>query len=138
MRKEKSLDVDSIWAFLISLFNFRNNIERGVTMIELLKEFKKVEGNKGTKRPDFFYQFGCFKIKKLALTKENLKKIIDKDTDIFCADGGTNYCLEKGYIPKCIYGDLDSIKPEILDKVTEMGIKTEKFPIVADGTRLET
>ena len=71
--------------------------------------------------------------------KDNfLKKIIDKDTDIFCADGGTNYCLEKGYIPKCIYGDLDSIKPEILDKVTEMGIKTEKFPIVADGTRLET
>ena len=29
----------------------------------------------GTKRPDFFYQFGCFKIKKLALTKENLKKV---------------------------------------------------------------
>ena len=32
--------------------------------------------------------------------KDNFfKKIIDKDTDIFCADGGTNYCLEKGYIP---------------------------------------
>ncbi|MDR2879751.1 MAG: thiamine diphosphokinase [Fusobacteriales bacterium] len=60
--------------------------------------------------------------------KDNfLKKIIDKDTDIFCADGGTNYCLERGYVPKCIYGDLDSIKSEILDKITEMGIKTEKF-----------
>ena len=70
MRKEKSLDVDSIWALKIYYL-----IERGVTMIELLKEFKKVEGNKGTKRPDFFYQFGCFKIKKLALTKENLKKV---------------------------------------------------------------
>ena len=70
--------------------------------------------------------------------KDNfLKKIIDKDTDIFCADGGTNYCLEKGYIPKCIYGDLDSIKPEILDKVTEMGIKTEKFPPEKDFSDFE-
>ena len=43
-------------------------------MIELLKEFKKVEGNKGTKRPDFFYQFGCFKIKKLQDTKQNRAK----------------------------------------------------------------
>ena len=56
-----------------------------------------------------------------------LKKIIDKDTDIFCADGGTNYCIEMGYTPKCVYGDLDSIKPEILNKITEMGIKIEKF-----------
>ncbi len=55
------------------------------------------------------------------------EKIIDKETDIFCADGGTNYCIEKGYKPKCIYGDLDSIKPEILEKVTKMGIQTEKF-----------
>ena len=56
-----------------------------------------------------------------------LKKIIDKDTDIFCADGGTNYCIEMGYTPKCVYGDLDSIKSEILDKVTKTGIKIEKF-----------
>ena len=55
------------------------------------------------------------------------EKIIDKETDIFCADGGTNYCIEKGYKPKCIYGDLDSIKPETLEKVTKMGIQTEKF-----------
>ena len=46
-------------------------------MIELLKEFKKVEGNKGTKRPDFFYQFGCFKIKKLQDTKQNRAKAKD-------------------------------------------------------------
>lgn len=43
-------------------------------MIELEKEFKKLEGNKGTKRPDFFYQFGCFKIKKLQDTKLNRSK----------------------------------------------------------------
>ena len=54
-------------------------------------------------------------------------KVIDEDTDIFCADGGTNYCIEMGYVPKCIYGDLDSIKPEILDKVSDMEIKIEKF-----------
>ena len=65
------------------------------------------------------------------------KKIINKDTDIFCADGGTNYCLEKGYIPKCIYGDLDSIKSEVLDKVTVMGVKLEKFPPEKDFSDFE-
>ena len=66
------------------------------------------------------------------------EKIIDKETDIFCADGGTNYCIEKGYKPKCIYGDLDSIKPETLEKVTKMGIQTEKFYVVgALGKRID-
>ena len=60
-------------------------------------------------------------------TDNFFKELIDEETDIFCADGGTNYCIENGYIPKCIYGDLDSIKPEILEKVTKMGIPTEKF-----------
>ena len=49
-------------------------------MIELLKEFKKVEGNKGTKRPDFFYQFGCFKIKKMQDTKQNREKAKERGT----------------------------------------------------------
>ena len=55
------------------------------------------------------------------------EEIIDKDTDIFCADGGTNYSIKNGYIPKCIYGDLDSIEQEILDKVSELGIEIKKF-----------
>lgn len=64
-------------------------------------------------------------------------EIISEDTDIFCADGGTNYCIENGYMPKCIYGDLDSIKPEILDKVNKLGIQVEKFSSDKDYSDFE-
>ena len=30
--------------------------------------------------------------------------------DIFCADGGANFCYELNLIPEEIWGDLDSIK----------------------------
>jgi thiamine pyrophosphokinase len=66
-----------------------------------------------------------------------LKKFVTKETDIFCADGGTNFCIENGYTPKCIYGDLDSIKPEILDKVNSMGIQIERFSSDKDYSDFE-
>ena len=43
-------------------------------MTELRKTFKAAEGNRGSKRQDFFIEFGNFKIKKLADTKINRDK----------------------------------------------------------------
>ena len=43
-------------------------------MTELRKIFEMVEGNNGSKRQDFYIEFGIFKIKKLADTKTNRLK----------------------------------------------------------------
>ena len=53
-------------------------------------------------------------------SKSFFERIIDKDTEIYCADGGTNYCLRYSYIPNYVYGDLDSINPDILEKIKSL------------------
>mgnify|MGYP006333708471 FL=1 len=70
-------------------------------------------------------------------SKDFFENIIDKDTEIYCADGGTNYCLEYNYIPNYVYGDLDSIKPDVLKKIEDLGVKIEKFPVDKDYSDFE-
>lgn len=70
-------------------------------------------------------------------SKEFFQKFINAKVDIYCADGGTNYCLDYGYLPKCIYGDLDSIKPEILEKVINLGVELKRFPPEKDFSDFE-
>lgn len=70
-------------------------------------------------------------------SKDFFEKFIDRDTEIYCADGGTNYCLEYNYIPDYVYGDLDSIKPDVLKKIKELGVKVEKFSVDKDFSDFE-
>lgn len=65
------------------------------------------------------------------------QEIINEETDIYCADGGANYCLKYGYIPKYIYGDLDSIKHEVLEKIKYLNIEIKKFPPEKDFSDFE-
>ena len=70
-------------------------------------------------------------------SKSFFERIIDKDTEIYCADGGTNYCLQYSYIPNYVYGDLDSINPDILEKIKNLGVDIQKYPIDKDCSDFE-
>lgn len=57
--------------------------------------------------------------------------------DIYCADGGANFCYELTLIPKEIYGDLDSIKDEVKEFYQEKKVKFIKFKIEKNYTDSE-
>ena len=57
--------------------------------------------------------------------------------DIYCADGGANFCYELTLIPKEIYGDLDSIQNEVKKFYQEQNVKFIKFKIEKDYTDSE-
>lgn len=57
--------------------------------------------------------------------------------DLYCADGGTNFCYELDLIPKEIYGDLDSIKDEVKEFYYKKNVKFIKFKVEKDYTDSE-
>ena len=57
--------------------------------------------------------------------------------DIYCADGGANFCYELTLIPKEIYGDFDSIKNDVKEFYQEKNVKFIKFKIEKDYTDSE-
>lgn len=52
--------------------------------------------------------------------------------DIYCVDGGVNFCYELILILKEIYGDLDFIKDEVKEFYQEKKVKFIKFKIEKD------
>ena len=69
--------------------------------------------------------------------KDFFGSIIRKDTEIFCADGGTNYCFSYGYMPDFVFGDMDSIKPDILEEINKKNVKIFKYPPEKDYSDYE-
>ena len=57
--------------------------------------------------------------------------------DVYCADGGANFCYELDLIPKEIYGDLDSIKDEVKEFYYKKNVKFIKFKVEKDYTDSE-
>jgi len=57
--------------------------------------------------------------------------------DIYCADGGANFCHELTLIPKEIYGDFDSIKNDVKEFYQEKNVKFIKFKVEKDYTDSE-
>jgi len=45
------------------------------------------------------------------------KKILQQADLVIAADGGANSCVRLGRVPDFLIGDLDSVKPKILDKL---------------------
>jgi len=62
------------------------------------------------------------------------RSIIDNSPLIICADGGANYAYQLEIIPYCIVGDMDSIRPEVVEHYTQLGVPFYKYPKRKDFT----
>ncbi len=70
--------------------------------------------------------------------KKFYKSFIEQNIgDVFCADGGANLCYALNFIPKEIWGDLDSINKEVLSFYREKSVVIKKFSSFKDKTDSE-
>ena len=68
-------------------------------------------------------------------SKEFYTKLInEKKGDIYCADGGANHLEALGIFPLEIWGDLDSVTKEIIEKYRNNNVRIKKFPKDKDYT----
>lgn len=63
-----------------------------------------------------------------------IKLIKEKKGDIYCADGGANHLEALGILPLEIWGDLDSVTKEIIEKYRNNNVRIKKFPKDKDYT----
>lgn len=63
-----------------------------------------------------------------------IKLIDEKKGDIYCADGGANHLEALGIFPLEIWGDLDSVTKEIIEKYRNNKVRIKKFPKDKDYT----
>ena len=63
-----------------------------------------------------------------------IKLIDEKRGDIYCADGGANHLEALGIFPLEIWGDLDSVTKEIIEKYRNNNVRIKKFPKDKDYT----
>ncbi|MCB0209737.1 MAG: thiamine diphosphokinase [Anaerolineae bacterium] len=68
---------------------------------------------------------------------ERLKAQLRPDDRIFCADGGTKHALALGITPEAIIGDLDSVAPEIIERMAAQNVAIHRYPAAKDETDLE-
>jgi thiamine pyrophosphokinase len=62
---------------------------------------------------------------------------IKADDLIIAADGGYAHLRRKGLLPGLVIGDLDSMDPQDLDRLSSAGVGIQKFPAEKDETDLE-
>lgn len=54
--------------------------------------------------------------------------------NLIAADRGALYCLQAGYLPDLVLGDMDSLPPEARDRLAQAGVPGEVFPTDKDDT----
>lgn len=59
---------------------------------------------------------------------------VDSSNIIICADGGANYAYQMEVIPTYIIGDLDSIRPKVLEYYSQLEVPLMKYPQRKDFT----
>lgn len=59
---------------------------------------------------------------------------VDGSELIICADGGANYAYQMEIVPAYIIGDLDSIRPKVLEHYTRLNVPLIKYPRRKDFT----
>lgn len=64
---------------------------------------------------------------------EYYKNLVEGE-DIYCGDGGANLVDEIGLYPKEIWGDMDSVREEILRKFIDRGTQVKRFSADKDFT----
>lgn len=62
------------------------------------------------------------------------KEILKDKKNIFCADGGLKYALSVGVVPLEIWGDLDSVDKNLVEKAEKMGSRVIEFDSRKDFT----
>lgn len=70
-------------------------------------------------------------------SQDFIDRLVDSDSDCYCADGGANHIFRYGKTPRLIAGDLDSIRHGVLSYFTEKNAAVEKFPPEKDFTDFE-
>lgn len=60
-----------------------------------------------------------------------------EDRLIYCADGGANKAYKLGLVPEAIIGDLDSIKSEVLEYYSNLGVNIKSYSSDKDYTDFE-
>ena len=63
-----------------------------------------------------------------------IKLIDEKKGDLYCADGGANHLEALVIFPLEIWGDLDSVTKEIIEKYRNNNVRIKKFPKDKDYT----
>lgn len=69
--------------------------------------------------------------------KEFYLKIIDGSKNIFCADGGANFCYKFNLVPLEIWGDMDSINEGVKNFYINKNVIFKIFPHDKDFTDTE-
>lgn len=62
------------------------------------------------------------------------RSIVDNSELIICADGGANYAYQMEIVPAYIVGDMDSIRPKVLEHYTQLEVPILRYPKRKDFT----
>lgn len=65
------------------------------------------------------------------------KKYLDRADLIICADSGVHHAFEMGVTPDLVVGDMDSVTPEDLGRIKQLGVEQEEFSAEKDFTDTE-
>lgn len=68
---------------------------------------------------------------------EKVRKYLSGSDLIICADSGARHAFNMGIIPDLLVGDMDSISPASMEKVKQLGIKSQGFSSEKDYTDTE-
>ncbi|MBS60951.1 MAG: thiamine diphosphokinase [Anaerolineaceae bacterium] len=69
--------------------------------------------------------------------RNDLTSIISSKDLLIAADGGGKHCLDAGWTPQIIIGDLDSISKTELNKLIDLGTEVLTYPVRKNETDLE-
>lgn len=68
---------------------------------------------------------------------DSLRRWLQPEDYLICADGGTRHCIALGITPHAIVGDIDSADPAVLADFVRQGVEIERHPPAKDQTDLE-
>ncbi len=68
---------------------------------------------------------------------DSLRRWLQPEDYLICADGGTRHCIALGIAPHAIVGDIDSADPAVLADFARQGVDIERHPPAKDQTDLE-
>jgi thiamine pyrophosphokinase len=69
--------------------------------------------------------------------EERLLAVVDAADSVIAADGGANWLDAYGRVPKQIVGDMDSVDPELLRRLEDIGCQVSRYPAHKDETDAE-
>ncbi len=66
-----------------------------------------------------------------------LLALLDRADRVIAADGGANWLLAHGRPPDLLVGDMDSVRPEVLQQLQAQGCQIQRYPAQKDETDAE-